>query len=90
MVGLDAGRSGSDGAGVGGGTGADRQADSLDASSAAHTARRYPLKMTREEVGQAIDGVAKLVDFKHREAAPLLHRLQELYRTSKELEPDAD
>lgn len=37
------------------------------------------IRVTREDVGQMIDGVASLVDGEHRDSAPLLHRLQALY-----------
>ena len=50
-------------------------------------ARQYPFPMTREEIGLCIDGVAALVSRKDRLAAPLLKRLQDLYRESRELEP---
>ncbi|MFL5313059.1 MAG: hypothetical protein ACJ79H_21715 [Myxococcales bacterium] len=41
------------------------------------------LPVTREEIGLLIDGVARMVDATHREAAPLLHKLQAAYREAK-------
>ena len=43
------------------------------------TVRLPNVSLTREEIGLAIDGVAAMVDETHREAAPLLRKLQEAY-----------
>ncbi len=57
------------------------------ADRSAATERKYPLTLTRAEIGMCIDGLAKLVGPDEREAAQLLHDFQRLYRITKELEP---
>jgi hypothetical protein len=43
------------------------------------TGSLYSFPVTKEQLGLLIDGVASLVDGEHREAAPLLERLQFVY-----------